>query len=399
MTSAYHFDNSPDRRGTDSVKWGILDADILPLWVADMDFASPPAVVEALHRRVEHAVFGYAFDLPELREVLVARMAQRYGWQIGARQMTYFPGIVSALYTLVRITGSSGDGVLVQTPVYGPFLSATTGNGRELHVNELVAVTSGQDLRYEIDFDAFEAAVQPHTRMFILCNPHNPVGRAFTRAELERMAEICLRHNLLIVSDEIHSDLLLGDTQHIPIASLSPEVADQTVTLIAPSKTFNMPGLSCSVVIAQNADTLKRLSEAGMAAGHVPSLGLVAALAAYRDGGDWLDALLVYLKDNRDTLVNFVKTHLPGIGVTTPEATYLGWLDCKNVPVLAPDEKEHPMFALLQRFFLTKARVALNDGAWFGQGGAGFARINFGTSRAVLLDALERIRAALAAGA
>lgn len=388
MTPQFTFDNPPDRRGTDSIKWTMFDEDVLPMWVADMDFAAPPAVIEALHARVAQGHFGYALDVPGLREVIVARMADRYGWTIDPKTITFFPGVVSALYACARISGQVGDGVLVQTPVYGPFFSATTGGGRVLHTNELIAVREGQTLSYEIDFDAFEAAIQPNTRMFILCNPHNPVGRAFRRDELERMAEICLRHNLLIVSDEIHSDLLLGDTKHIPIASLSPEIAANTITLLAPSKTYNLPGLSCSLAIAENETLLKRLGEEVWAAGHVPSLGFVAALAAYRDGGAWLDQLLHYLTENRDLLVQFVAERLPQVATTLPEATYLAWLDCRGLEL---GEK-------MADFCMKTARVAVNDGAWFGQGGAGFIRLNFGCSRATLLEGLQRISTALQTG-
>jgi cystathionine beta-lyase len=240
-----------------------------------------------------------------------------------------------------------------------------------------------------IDFDAFEAAITERTRLFILCNPHNPIGRAFRRDELERMAKICLRHNMVICSDEIHCDLLFPESHHVPMATLSPEVADRTITLMAPSKTFNIAGLECSVAIIQNRDLRKKLKAAR--ADCVPEvniMGYVAALAAYRDGQPWLDELLLYLGANRDVLLQYVQEHLPGIGVSKPEATYLAWLDCRQAGM-----SDNP-----HRFFLQKARVALNDGATFGRGGEGFVRLNFGCPRPLLLDALDKMRAALAHG-
>jgi cystathionine beta-lyase len=242
-------------------------------------------------------------------------------------------------------------------------------------------------LRYTLDEAAFEAAIQANTRLFILCNPHNPVGRAFTRHELTRMAEISLRHDLVICSDEIHCDLLLDGTQHIPLASLDAEIGQHCITLLAPSKTYNLPGLGCSMAIIQNPDLRKRFQKA--AAGivpHVNLLGYVAAIAAYAECEDWLDALRLYLTANRDFAVDFLRTHLPNIPTTIPEATYLLWLDCREAGIEGKP----------QTFFLEQAKVALNDGAWFGQEGEGFVRLNFGCTRATLTQGLEQLRNALA---
>jgi cystathionine beta-lyase len=381
----YDFDQIVERRGSDSVKWGWYDEDVLPLWVADMDFRSPEPVIHALHERVEHGLFGYGLEPPELREVIVERLQRLYGWQVSPEALVFLPGVVTGFNLACRAVTSPGEGVLVQTPIYYPILEAPDNAGLTLDEMEL---TRQPDGRYVIDFDLFERTITPQTRIFILCNPHNPVGRVFQRAELERMAEICLRHNVVICSDEIHCDLLFRGSRHLPIASLSPEIAERAITLMAPSKTYNIPGLKCSVAIVQDDDLREKLkaARAGLVSRMVNVMGYVAALAAYRDGQAWLDEVLRYLESNRDFVFEYVNTRLPGVTVVKPEGTYLAWLDCRqaNIP-------GHP-----HEFFLEKARVALNDGAAFGQGGEGFVRLNFGCPRSTLTEALDRMRDALA---
>ncbi len=375
------FDTMIDRRGTDSAKWNNYGEDVLPLWVADMDFRSPEPVIAALRERAEQGLFGYQSDSPELRALLQARMADRYGWQIEQSALHFVPGIVSALNVLTKAIGKRGDAVLVQTPVYPPFLSAPANSERVLQTADLRAVESGTNLRYEIDFEAFEAAITPQTRLFILCNPHNPLGRVYTRAEQEKLAEICLRHDLIICSDEIHSDLIL-EGKHTPIASLSPEIEARTITLIAPSKTFNVPGLGCGIAIIPNDELGERFEKAGH--GIVPGvniMGYTGAVAAYRDGQPWLDELLPYLREMRDVVDDFVAERLPGVRVTQPEGTYLAWLDFNGLRLpTSPYD-----------FFLKEAKVALTDGAAFGKAGEGFARLNFGCCRDNLKEALERM--------
>ena len=246
----YNFDQYIERRNTNSAKWEKYGNDVLPMWVADMDFASPEPLIQALRDRAEHGVFGYGQAPKELSEVICQRMVQRYNWQVTPEQIVFLPGLVSGLNALCRAIGEPGDGVLVQTPVYFPFLSAPANQDRTLQTAELSLITNGQTIDYEIDFDVFESAVDPRTRLFILCNPHNPIGRGYTRQEQTRMAEICIEHNLVICSDEIHCDLLLNGAQHLPLAALSPEIADRTITLIAPSKTYNIPGLGRLVLDA-----------------------------------------------------------------------------------------------------------------------------------------------------
>ena len=378
----FDFDRIPARRDGDSNKWRKFPADVLPLWVADMDFASPPAVVAALRARVEHGFFGYLTEKPELQEVVAERLAKRYGWRVEPDAVMPLPGVIAGFNLAIRALTTPGDGLLVQTPVYPPILRAAGNHGltRDGH-----PLTRGADGRYTVDMDTFAAAIRPRTRAFLLCNPHNPVGRLFERRELEAMAGACLRRDLWIIADEIHGDLLYDGRQHVPMATLAPEVEQRTVTLIAPSKTFNVPGLKCAAAVVPNAALRERLTAA--VCDLVPKinvLGHTAAVAAYREGDEWLEALLRYLQANRDFLVREVTAHLRGVRMTAPEATYLAWLDCRETGLADP-----------YTFFLEHARVALNDGKAFGPGGEGFVRLNFGCPRALLADALGRMRDAL----
>jgi cysteine-S-conjugate beta-lyase len=386
----YDFDAVIDRRHSDSGKWNRYAEDVLPMWVADMDFASPPPILAALHARVDHAVFGYGGNSAELSDLICARMDALYGWHITPDQVVLLPGLVSGLNIVARAIGAAGTGVMVNTPVYPPFLSAPINHDRVLN-NVPLAITHRHDgqgrayLHWEMDFPAMQAGLDPQTRLFMLCNPHNPVGRAYDRAELEQLAEFCLRNKLVICSDEIHSDLLMGETRHIPLAALSPEIAAQTITLHAPSKTFNVPGLGCSYAIVPNPE-LRRQVEAAMSGivPHVNLLGITAAVAAYAECDEWLTQLCSYLTANRDYLFDYVTTKWPAVELTLPEATYLGWLDFNKSAV------ENPY-----AFFLEHAKVALGDGSAFGSGGEGFVRLNFGCPRALLVESLERMSEAL----
>jgi cysteine-S-conjugate beta-lyase len=378
------FDRVIDRRGTDSNKWHKFPADVLPLWVADMDFPSPPVVVRALRERVEHGFFGYLSERTDLPEVVAERLAKRYGWRVSPEAVVTLPGVIAGFNQALRALTAPGEGLLVQTPVYPPILRAAGNHGlrRDEH-----ALTRDGDGRYGVDLAAFAASIRDTTRAFLLCNPHNPVGRLFGRAELEGMALACLRRNLWIVADEIHCDLLLDGRAHTPIASLAPEIEQRTITLMAPSKTFNLPGLKCAVGVIPNATLRERFVAA--AADLVPKinvLGYTAAVTAYREGDAWLEALLAYLKDNRDFLVRQARATLPGVTIAPPEATYLAWLDCRGSAAAGRDPYTS---------FLERAKVALNDGVAFGPGGAGFVRLNFGCPRPLLTEALERMRMAL----
>lgn len=378
----FDFDRIPARRDSDSNKWRKFPPDVLPLWVADMDFPSPPAVIAALRARVEHGFFGYLTENPELREVVAERLGKRYGWRVEPEAVVPVPGVIAGFNLALRALTTPGDGLLVQTPVYPPILRAAGNHGltRDGH-----ALTQGGDGRYTVDAATFEAAIRPRTRAFLLCNPHNPVGRLFERRELEQMAATCLRRDLWIIADEIHCDLLLDHREHVPIATLAPEVESRTLTFIAPSKTFNVPGLKCAVAVVPNAALRERLTAA--VSDLVPKinvLGHAAAVAAYREGDEWLAGLLRYLEGNRDFLLREVPSRLPGVRMAPVEATYLAWLDCRATGLADP-----------YTFFLEQAKVALNDGKAFGPGGEGFVRLNFGCPRALLADGLARMAAAL----
>lgn len=379
---SHNFDTFPNRRNSDSGKWNHYDADVLPMWVADMDFVSPQPVLDALKKRVEHGVFGYPGDPLELTEAVQVWIEKHYGWTVEKEAIMLVPGVVTGLNWVCNSLAHPGQGALIQTPVYPPFLYAPANADLEKHESQLTLQTDGS---YTIDFDAFEAAIQANTQIFILCNPHNPVGRVFTPEELERLAEICLRKNVIICSDEIHADLIYAPNRHVPIASLSPEIAKNTVTFIAPSKTFNIAGLESSVAIATNPEIRQQLRRGGRGmSGWVNVMGQTAALAAYRYGEPWLNDLIEYLQGNRDYLYRFVRDEMPGVEMGLPEGTYLAWLDCRKVVNGNPHE-----------FFLEKARVAVNDGATFGNGGEGFVRLNFGCPRSMLEEALQRMKKAL----
>lgn len=375
------FDQIVDRRRTGSVKWDLY-GDALPLWVADMDFSAPPPVIHALRERVEHGVFGYSWPPADLWEAVQAWLLERHGWQVEAEWITFLPGVMRGVNMLARAVGQPGDGILVQPPVYYPFFDVAPNSGRILQPAE---IPRGEG-RYELDLDAFEAAISDRTALFLLCNPHNPIGRVFDRTELEQMAEICLRHDIVISSDEIHNDLIFSGNKHIPIAALSPEVAQCTVTTLAPSKTFNLPGLGCAVMVISDPELRKSVVAAGAGLVHGSNLmGYTAARAAYTEGEGWLTELLEYLEANRDYVYDFVKTRLPGIQMFNPEGTYLAWLDCRSAGIPGSPHQ----------FFLERAQVAVNDGAKFGSGGEGFVRLNFGCPRGILVEALERMERAL----
>lgn len=378
----YDFDTVQNRRGSDSAKWKKYGDDVLPMWVADMDFVSAEPIIRALHERVDHRFFGYAYPREELCQTIQSRLKDLYGWEIREDQIFHLPGLVTGLNFFFQAFTVPGEGVLVQPPVYHHFIKDPICHGRRLMDPPLVQ----RGDTYEVDFEAFEGAITEETRIFILCNPHNPVARVFSRGELEKMAEICLRRGLIICSDEIHCDLLFPGQRHIPIASLGPEVADRTVTLIAPSKTYNLAGLRCGLAIIQSPEIINNWKKAtqGLNSG-LNIMGQVAALAGYREGKEWLDQVLAYLTGNRDFLGQYISTKLPGIHMTRMEGTYLAWLDCReaNIP-------KNPF-----QFFLEEAKVALNDGAEFGRGGEGFVRLNFACPRKTLVEALDRMSAAL----
>ncbi|MGA2505578.1 MAG: PatB family C-S lyase [Anaerolineales bacterium] len=390
----YDFDQIIDRRRTNSIKWQKYPQDVLPLWVADMDFAAPEPVLSALREAVEHGIFGYESPTRELCEIVAARMEKLYGWKVAPEMVVATPGVIAGFNAAARTACAAGQGILVQPPVYPPFLSVHKNAALVRQEAQLKVTADGASLHYRVDFGEFEQAVNEcnaHTGMFLLCNPHNPTGQVFSRPDLLRMAEICLKNDTVICSDEIHSELLLGGAKHIPIGSLAPEIGEKTITLIAPSKTFNIAGLLCGFAIIPNPELLRsyKITIEQMSL-HVNSMGLAGAKAAFSGECDeWLNTLRSYLTGNRDFLVEYVKQELKGIKVTVPEATYLAWLDCNDLV------KNGRIQGSPFDFFLKQAKVALNEGSDFGLSGEGFARLNFGCPRKTLMEALERMKASL----
>jgi cystathionine beta-lyase len=378
----YDLDQVRERRGSDSLKWQRYGEEVLPLWVADMDFVCAEPILQALRLRVDHGFFGYTQPPEGLRQAIRERLQRLYGWPIPDEELLFLPSLVTGLNLSFLAFTAPGDGVLVQPPVYPHFVKDPVIHGRALVDPPLMRKG---DI-YEIDFDAFEGAITDRTKVFILCNPHNPVGRVYTSHELERMAQICLRHGLIICSDEIHCDLLYPPSRHLPIATLSPEVADRTVTLMSLSKTYNLPGLGCAFAIIKNPELQRIWKDASQGiVPHATIMGHVAALAAVREGGEWLAQVLLHLRENRDFLCQYVKENLPGIHMTKMEATYLAWLDCREAGISG-----NPF-----DFFLKEAKVALMDGREFGKGGDAFVRLNFACPRKTLTEALERMASAL----
>ncbi len=343
-----------------------------------MDFRSPPALVEALRQRVDHGVFGYTVAPEELTETIISTLQRDYKWKIEAEWIVWLPGLVTGLNVTCRTIGKDGDDVLTAVPVYPPFLSAPKYSRRNLITIPLVETGK----RWTFDFDQLENAITPRTKLFILCNPHNPAGRVFTRDELLALAKICLKHDMVICSDEIHCGLVLDkDKKHIPTATFSPEIADITITLMAPSKTFNLPGLGCSFAIISNPD-LRRSFQRAMS-GIVPfvnALGYTATLAAYQDSSQWHQSLLNYLRTNRDIVEHYINV-IPRLSINHIEATYLAWIDTRASGLENPAE------------FFEIAGVGLSDGSYFD--GAGFLRLNFGCPRSTLEQALERMNKAM----
>jgi len=383
-----NFDLVPNRRNSNSLKWTLYPKDVLPMWVADMDFSAPKPVLNALHKAVDHGVLGYEFEFPSnvLQETVSARMDKLYGWKVKPEAVVVVIGIVSGCNVAARVCCTPKKGVLLQTPVYNAFHEIKhTVNTPQLDA-PFVKHINGNILSYKIDWDIFEKQAKK-AGMFLLCNPHNPLGIIFSRAELLRMAEICIKNNIVIVSDEIHSELLLDDNKFVPMAKLSQEIAKHTITLIAPSKTFNVPGLFCGFAIIPDKELRERYEkEVNHLRSHVSSMGLIAARTAFSGQCDgWLKEVRRYLTGNRDFLLDYVTEYMPEVRTTIPDATYLAWLDFTQTGI-----KGSPF-----EFFLKKSKVAFSDGKIFGQGGEGHVRLNFGTSQKLLEQGLERMRKSL----
>ena len=374
------FDIPVERRNTSSIKWDRYKGrNVIPMWLADMDFRSPRPVIKALLERVEHGIFGYTSAPEVLYETVIDMLRREYDWKVHPEWLVWLPGLVTGLNLACHAFTAKGDGVMSAFPVYNPFLEAPRLAERRLVKVELKYENS----RYELDYDGIEAACDDGVKMFELCNPHNPVGRAFSLTELERLAEICLKHNMVISSDEIHCGLILDeDKRHIPIASIDPEIAERSITMMAPSKTYNIPGLGCAFAVVPNREMRTELLRTMK--GLVPfvnTLGFTAALAAFRDCGEWHAKLITYLRRNRDELEAFVASR-PGIFMPHVEATYLGWVDVRELGL-------EQAVAYFEDF-----GVGFSDGAGFGM--PGFIRINFACPHSQLKSALEMFDAGLA---
>ncbi|MFJ9500700.1 MalY/PatB family protein [Brevibacillus centrosporus] len=385
----YDFDKVINRLNTASVKWDEVDRifgdkDLLPLWVADMDFQVPAPVTDALRARVEHGIFGYTERPESYYEAVIGWMERRHQWSVQKEWICHCPGVVPALSYLVQVFTQPGDKVIIQPPVYHPFTSVVADNGREVVHNPL----KFEQGRYFMDFEDLRQKMDPSVKLLILCNPHNPGGRVWTKEELTELGNICLENNVMVISDEIHGDLILKGHKHIPFAAISEEFAQNSIICTAPSKTFNMAGMQTSNIIIPNQEYREAFQKmmSTLVLRMTNTFGVVATEAAYRHGDEWLDQLLVYLQGNLDFLTEYIETHIKGIKVIQPEGTYLVWLDCRE---LGMDTKG------LQEFMGKQAKVAVNQGHVFGPGGEQFIRLNMACPRSLIEEGLERIAKAV----
>lgn len=380
----YDFDEIIPRRHTNSYKWdGATDSNVLPLWVADMDFRTAPAITEALKQRVEHGIFGYTRVPDEYYEAVTAWFKRRHGWDIRREWMIYTSGVVPAISAIIKALTGPGDKVLVQTPVYNCFFSSIRNNGCEVASSPLVY----EDRTYRMDLEDLERkASDENTKVMLLCNPHNPAGRVWTREELTAVGEICIRHGVTVVSDEIHCELVYSGHRHIPFASISEDFLRHSVTCVSPSKAFNIAGLQIANIIAPD-ETMRRRIDKAININEVCDVnpfGVIATMAAYNEGEEWLGQLLDYLWQNYLFLVEFCRTHLPDFPVARLEGTYLAWMDCRTLGIGSEE---------LEQLLVGEAKLWLNAGTMYGAEGEGFMRWNLACPRSVLKQALARFKA------
>jgi cystathionine beta-lyase len=385
----YNFDEIIPREGTGSIKYDLRskifrNEEVIPLWVADMDFRTPDFILAAIQKRLEHEILGYSLIPPAFYQAIVNWNERRHQWTIHPEWISFSPGVVPALNLLVMAFTEPGDKIIVQPPVYFPFFTAIENHGRILVRNPL-RYDQG---RYTMDFDDLESKIDEKTRMLFLCNPHNPTGNVWSPEVLKRLGDLCVKHNILLISDEIHSDLIYAGFRHTPTASISGDIALKTITCMSPSKTFNLAGLSTSYLIIPDSRLKvqyeKILDQVHVGAGNI--FGFVATAAAYHYGEDWLKQLMAYLEGNLRLLQDFISRHLPVIRVVPAEATYLIWLDCSQLGMTP---------AALKSFMIREAGLGLNDGPQFGKEGEGFQRINIACPRQVLYDALVKLHSAI----
>jgi cysteine-S-conjugate beta-lyase len=385
----FDFDTVIDRRNTNSAKWDLVkelfgNEDVLPMWVADMDFNTAPCIVEALKKQAERGIFGYVRRPQSCSDAIVDWVRRRHGWQIRSEWLTYSPGVVTALNLCIQAFTQPGDRIIIQPPVYYPFARSIISNGRRVENNPL----QQEDLRYRMDLEALEKKSAERTPLMILCSPHNPVGRVWEKEELARAGEFCVKNDIILVSDEVHCDLAYRGHKHTPTAAVSDEIAQRTITCMAPSKTFNLAGLKTSIIIIPNPKIREKYNVIlqNLALGADNAFGLAALEAAYRHGEEWLEALLDYLEANMAFAARYFAEKIPKIKVVEPDGTYLLWLDCRG---LGLDSQA------LDAFMRKTAKIWLDDGPLFGPGGEGFQRMNIACPRSTLVRALGRIEEAI----
>lgn len=385
----FNFDKIIDRTNNFSAKWSEMNKNfgtnnLLPMWVADMDFLTAPCVMEALKDRLEQGIFGYTTRPSSYNESIVNWLDNRFSWKINQEWLMFSPAVITSISLLIQNLTQKNDKIMIQEPVYSPFHSIVESNERSLVISPLVKLDDGS---YVMDYEDIEAKIKD-VKVFILCNPHNPVGRVWTREELTRLGEICLKHNVLIISDEIHSDIILKNHKHTPFASISKEFSENTITCMAPTKTFNLAGLQSSFLVISNPYYYEVMDKAFsiLDIKRNNAFSLVATEAAYNCGEDWLYELIKYIEDNVDFAIDYIKNHMPQLKVKKPEGTYLLWVDFSNLNV---DKKD------LKNALINKGRIALSDGSSFGIGGDGYYRINLACPRSMVLEGLKRIEFAI----
>lgn len=385
MKKSWDFDKIIERRGSDCIKYDKIKDflgfdDVLPMWVADMDFETPDFILEAIRKRAEHPILGYSFRPQGCLQAIAGWMEKRHGWTVDPSEIAFSPGVVPGIYLAITAFTQPGDEIIVQPPVYFPFFSTVEHNQRQLILNPLI----NNNLHYEMDFNQLEQVITPKTRMIIISNPHNPVGRSWSKAELEKLVEICHRHRIWILSDEIHSDLIFQPSKHQPVAAINEHAKEITISFIAPSKTFNLAGLSTSFMIAQSPEIMtkytERLEATHLGLGNI--FGNVAAQASYEHGEEWLEQLLKYLSGNVDLVASFCAVHSDRLRMLRPEATYLQWLD------LSPGGYTDDA---INQLFFKEARIGINPGPMFGQGGQGFVRLNLAMPRQHIQEGLQHL--------
>ena len=385
----FNFDKIIDRTNNFSAKWSEMNKNfgtnnLLPMWVADMDFLTAPCVMEALKDRLEQGIFGYTTRPSSYNESIVNWLDNRFSWKINQEWLMFSPAVITSISLLIQNLTQKNDKIMIQEPVYSPFHSIVESNERSLVISPLVKLDDGS---YVMDYEDIEAKIKD-VKVFILCNPHNPVGRVWTREELTRLGEICLKHNVLVISDEIHSDIILKNHKHTPFASISKEFSENTITCMAPTKTFNLAGLQSSFLVISNPYYYEVMDKAfsRLDIKRNNAFSLVATEAAYNYGEDWLYELIKYIEDNVDFAIDYIKNYMPQLKVKKPEGTYLLWVDFSNLNV----DKED-----LKNALINKGRIALSDGSSFGIGGDGYYRINLACPRSMVLEGLKRIEFAI----